>query len=447
MKEYDFEKIVIKSLISNESVRNKVLPFLKDEWFGFDIENKIIVQKIIDYNTKFSAMPNVLELKRMVTEESTLKALEEIVSINDEEVQTEYILQEIEEFVRRKLLYNAANDMHEHCAGKKHEGSFADIVADAETFSFDTNIGLSFFEEPQVLFEDIITHEKVYPSGVKAIDDMIGGGFHEKSLNLIMAPTNIGKTLMLCSFTTNLILAGHPVLYITFEDSEKKIAQRIAQNLYDVTQEQLKSMTREAYGSRFTKALTKIGHNKLVIREYAEGSMNALGLKALIKELKDKKDFVPEALVIDYIGCMIPNGRISINTNDNTKLLLVSGQVRSIGMELGIPVISASQTNRGGYQSADIGLDDVADSFGQTMKADAVFGVMQSPELKEAEMYSVKLLKTRYGNKRGQAITIGVDIEKQRIFDLIGYKNESSSQDVMDMTTNKAVDDVVNDFA
>jgi hypothetical protein len=123
-------------------------------------------------------------------------------------------------------------------------------------------------------------------------------------------------------------------------------------------------------------------------------------------------------LVIDYIGCIIPNGRPNVNENDNSKLREICAQVRSIGMEMDIPVLSAAQSNRGGYSKGEIGLDDAADSFGQTMKADVIFGVTQSPELKEGNMYLVKLLKTRYGQPKCPLATIGVDIGKQRIFDL-----------------------------
>lgn len=448
MKAFDFEKVIIKALITNEAVRTKVLPFLKEEWFGFNVDAKDIARKIIAYNSEYAEMPNTLEIERMITNESTSKTFKEILDIPDANVSTPYIINEIEEFVKKKLLNNVAEKIHKFCQDETSENNFADEAAEAQAFSFDTNIGLSFFEEPQLLFEDIISNEKVFSTGLKSLDDLIGGGLHEKSLNLFMAPTNIGKTLSLCSITTNLIINGHCVLYVTFEDSEKKIAQRIAQNLYDLTQTQLKSLTRQAYGNIYKKALGKVGHNKLVIKEYEEGTLNAIGLKALLKELEEKKGFVPEAIVIDYIGCMIPNGKVSINTNDNTILKLVSGQVRSVGMIKGIPILSAMQTNRGGYQSQDLGLDDAADSFGQTMKADAIFGIMQSPEMKEAAMYSVKLLKTRYGNKRGNTVTIGVDVEKQRLFDLVGYKtqNVSSPSDIIADQADAAMTSVVNDF-
>lgn len=248
--------------------------------------------------------------------------------------------------------------------------------------------------------------------------------------------TNIGKTLIMCALTTNFVMHGYRVLYVTFEDSENKIATRIAQNMFDITQQQYKVMSRDDFAKAFTKAKSIAGGDKLVIKEYPEGTVNALQIEALIKDLKDKKKFVPDVLVVDYIGCMIPNGKPNPNLNSNSLLTLAAQQIRALGMKYGFPVISASQTNRGGYNTAEISLSDAADSFGQNMKADAVFAVTQTPEMKDQGMYNVQLLKTRYGNQRGQFVTIGVDVEKQRIFDL----NSSASiaartQNVVDNVT------------
>lgn len=249
-----------------------------------------------------------------------------------------------------------------------------------------------------------------------------------------MSSTNVGKTLIMCSLTTNFVMHGYRVLYVTFEDSENKIATRIAQNMFDITQQQYKVMSREDFAKAFMKAKSVAGGDKLVIKEYPEGTVNALQIEALIKDLKDKKKFVPDVLVVDYIGCMIPNGKVNLNNmNSNTQLTLAAQQIRALGMKYGFPVISASQTNRGGHNTAEISLSDAADSFGQNMKADAVFAVTQTPEMKDQGMYNVQLLKTRYGNQRGQFVTIGVDVEKQRIFDLnSGASVASRTQNIID---------------
>ena len=250
--------------------------------------------------------------------------------------------------------------------------------------------------------------------------------------------TNIGKTLIMCSLTTNFVMHGYRVLYVTFEDSENKIATRIAQNMFDITQQQYKVMSREDFAKAFKRAKSVAGGDKLVIKEYPEGTVNALQIEALIKDLKDKKKFVPDVLVVDYIGCMIPNGKVNLNNmNSNTQLTLAAQQIRALGMKYGFPVISASQTNRGGHNNAEISLSDAADSFGQNMKADAVFAITQTPEMKDQKMYTVQLLKTRYGNQRGQIVTIGVDVEKQKIYDLnSGASVQARTQNVVDNTEN-----------
>lgn len=434
MKEKDFEKIIIKSLYSNTDVCSKVLPELKSNWF-YNVDYKWIAEHILNFNTKYSRMPTKLETQRLINDENVLSSFNECMELNDSDVSTDYILGEIEEFVRKKMMYNTSEAIQRYVAvGQQYNGSFADALADAESFSFDTSIGFNFFGDPQRLYEDANTKEKIYKCGVKVIDDMIGGGFHEKSLNLFMSATNVGKTLTMCSLATNFVLNGYNVLYVTFEDSENKIATRIAQNMFDLTQTQYKAMSREEFAKAFKNAEKICGGEHLRIKEYPEGTVNAMLLKSLLKDLNEKQKFKPDILFIDYIGCMIPNGKPNPNMNTNTLLLNVAMQVRAIGMEYGIPVISASQTNRGGYGAAEIGLNDAADSFGQNMKADAVFGITQSIEFKDQGMYSIQLLKTRYGNQKGLIATLGVDIEKQRIFDLNNTNHQQSQLNVFDAT-------------
>lgn len=417
MTDNEFEQIIIKTLYANPNVSGKIVPELTTDWFT-NTDHKYIIDAIIDYNTKYSAMPNVIEVKRMLKDERTVNEFDNCMRIADADVNTPYIQEEIQEFIRKRLGSRVCMAYTEFCSTGKAKGSFADEMAYAESFTFDNKVGFSFFEEPEVIFNGIITNEKLYPTGCKSLDEMARGGLHEKSLTLFLAPTNIGKTLIMCSVTSSLILAGKKVLYISFEDSELKIGQRIMQNIFDITQFELHSLNKDSYKRLWLKKAAPLGHDKLVIKEYSEGVINALALKELIRELREKRGFVPDVLVIDYVKCMIPNGRLNPNENDNSKLRDICAQVRSIGMEMGIPVVSGAQANRGGYGKAEINLDDIADSYGSAMKADLIFGVTQPPDLKEANMYTVKLLKTRYGQPKSSVVTIGVDIEKQRIYDL-----------------------------
>lgn len=447
MTDNEFEQVIIKTLYANPDVSSKVVPELDNSWF-INTDHKYIVDAIIDYNTKYSEMPNVIEVKRLLKDERTVNEFEKCLQIADSDVNTPYILDEIQNFVRKRLGSRVCMAYTEYCSSGKAKGSFADDMAYAESFSFDTKVGFSFFEEPEMIFNNIITKEAVLPTGCKSLDEMIGGGLHPKSISEILASTNVGKTLIMCSITSALVLGGWKVLYISFEDSELKIGQRIMQNIFDVTQTELRSLNKEAYAKLWKRKTVGIGHNKLVIKEYSEGCINALALKALIQELKEKRGFVPDVLVIDYIGCMIPNGKPNPSENDNSKLREICAQVRSIGMEMNIPVLTAAQSNRGGYGKAELGLDDTADSFGQTMKADVIFGITQTPELKEANMYTVKLLKTRYGQPKSLVVTIGVDTEKQRIYDLKSFDSKPNASNIpgQDVVNEKINESDLNNF-
>lgn len=269
---------------------------------------------------------------------------------------------------------------------------------------------------------------------------MLMGGLHESSLNLIMSSTNVGKTLIMCSLATNFIQNGYKVLYVTFEDSENRIATRIAQNMFDVTQMQFKSMTHNDFANAYRVMKTKykgMCADSLIVKAFPESSTNALALKSLLKDLKDKNKFVPDIMFVDYIGCMIPNGRINSNVNEASILRTVSQQVRAVAQEWCLPIVSASQTNRGGYNAAEVGLNDIADSFGVTQKADAIISVTQTPDMKEQGLYQLKLLKTRYGNNKEQVATIGVNIEKQRIYDLYNNAAQQNTTNIFTATKSK----------
>ena len=292
-------------------------------------------------------------------------------------------------------------------------------------------------DEPERIYQEVIKNEKVVGTGLKALDELLKGGFHEKSLTLLLSPTNIGKTLWMCALAKNMLQAGYNVLYITFEDSENKIGQRITQNLFDLSRDDLKAMSLQDYQKCWNKYRSSIKAN-LYIKEFPEMATNALTIHAFIKELKERKGFTPDIVFVDYIGCMIPNGRDNPNMNSNTRLLTIASQVRAISMVEGFPIVSGAQVNRGGFDSAHIGLNDAADSFGQTMKADAILAITQSKELLDNGYYDVEISKTRFGNNKGEHRTIRVSIDKQRIMDVEDYDPTTPAASFQDIMLNAA---------
>lgn len=342
---------------------------------------------------------------------------------------------EIEKFVKLKKLWAVATSIIQYCKTPdsiKQQCSFSEVITDAEAYTFDDSIGFSYMDEPERIYQEIIKNEKVVGTGLKALDDLLKGGLHEKSLTLLLSPTNVGKTLWMCALAKNMLQAGYNVLYVTFEDSENKIGQRITQNLFDLSRDELKAMSLQDYQKCWDTYRKTIKSN-LYIKEFPEMATNALNIHAFIKELKERKNFVPDVMFVDYIGCMIPNGRENPNMNSNTRLLTIASQVRSISMVETFPIVSGAQVNRGGYDSANIGLNDAADSFGQTMKADAILAITQSKELLDNGYYDVEIAKTRFGNNKGEHKTIRVSIDKQRIMDIEGYTSDANTSAMSDI--------------
>lgn len=187
MTQNDFEKVIIKALYSNANVCSKVLPELKEKWFS-DIDCRIISRNIIDFNTKYGRMPNVIETSRMISDETVHSTFKKCISLPDEEVNTDFLLNDIQDFVRKKMAYNVSEEIVKWSIQNINpNGSFADALSDAETFTFDTSIGFDFFADPRRLYEDANTKERIFKTGVKILDDMLMGGLHENSLNLILS--------------------------------------------------------------------------------------------------------------------------------------------------------------------------------------------------------------------------------------------------------------------
>ena len=424
MVNVQFPHLILKAIYSNSNVRNRVIPYLSADWFRENQNISSIVSKILEYMEKFGQFPTVIESRMMLrTDQGMLEEFDAAIAIPDDEANTEFMLQDIQEFIRKKLLYEATVKIQEslfsnHEPDQQEEGSFAQMVADAEAFTFDTDIGFDLVDDLDEVYEEMIQAVNIIPTGIKEFDNLMNGGIPDKVMIGILAGTNVGKTLMMSCMASNIMARGKNVLYITFEDSKTKIATRMMQNLCDISQEQLKMLNRNSFVALKNK-MKAMSATHLKIVELEEAAVNTMRVRTLLKDLKEKKKFEPDIIFLDYVGCMIPNGRPNPNLNTNTILQKVVAEWRgSICMKLGIPTVTGFQVNRGGADSASVGLTDIADSFGSTTKVDAMFATTQDQTMLENGMYKLKVAKTRLKNNKNTEVMIGVCIDKQQIYDL-----------------------------
>lgn len=422
MVNVQFPHLILKTLYANSMVRERVTPFLSESWFRENQNISTIVSKLIEYMEKWGKFPSVIESRTMFRNDlSVLEEFDAAMEIPEEETKSDSILDDIEDFIRKKLMYDVTLKVQEYLFSRKElppEESFSQMMSDAESFSFDMDVGFDLVDDLDKVYEEMVKSINIIPTGIHEIDNLMLGGIPDKVMIGILAPTNVGKTLMMCAMASNILAKGHNVLYITFEDSKTKIATRMMQNLCDIGQEQLRMLNKNSFVALKEK-MRQMSSRHLKIVEMEEGATNTMKIKSVLKDLKEKKKFVPEIIFLDMVGCVMPNGRPNPNLNSNTIMQKVVAEWRgAICMKMGIPTVTGLQVNRGGYGSATVDLNDIADSYGSTTKLDAVFAATQDQAMLENEMYKIKVAKTRIKNNKGTEVMIGVCIEKQQIYDL-----------------------------
>jgi archaellum biogenesis ATPase FlaH len=435
-------------IITDIDIRERVVPFLDIEIFD-KIEHKKLIQGIQSFEQRYDSFPTVKDLNLYIKDVSILESLKESMSIEENEYKDEFLMGEIEDFFKAKLMYNNATEIVQSIKENNISilSSMPDKIRETMSFGFDTTIGLDYSNDCERMYDHLHSEDSVVSTGIRYLDRMIKGGFHEKSLTLFLAETNMGKSLIKCGLAVNALLQNKNVLYVTLEMSEDKISERVTANLFDVDLDDLIKISKDKFIERFKDVNNRV-KSKLFIKEYPTRCCNTNHIRNLLKELELKKKFKPDIVFVDYLGIMLPNSPRR-EGNTNTELKIVSEELRGLAVEKGIPIVSALQTNRNGFASASLDLTDVADSIGTTTTGDIIIGVTQTEELRTEGVYNFMILKNRYGLNKVKCF-VGVDYPKMRIEDAPNYENDNGSKsaldDASDMLKNAIKDNKSNGF-
>jgi len=412
----EYEKYLLKLMFVDKEAREKIYPFLDPKYFEDEFEHQRIIKQYINHRTEYGDYPTPREFINSIVNESTAETFKSIMDYDLSNISDEFVKDQASEFFKQKMILHHAMDMIESI--KEHGADSVQEVPDemrsSLSFSFDTNIGLDFFDAEARLYDSLHETDSVIATNIDSLNKMIKGGFHEKTLSLLIGGTNVGKTLAMCSFAADAVLNNKNVLYVTMEMSENKISERIMANLFDVNINELNQLSKEKFSSHYSKMKDNI-KGRFLVKEFPTRGANTNSIRNLIKELRIKKGFVPDIVFVDYIGIMLTNSKFA-DGNTNTMYKIISEEMRGLSVETGIPIVSANQANRGGLNVSDLDLTDVADSIGQTMTADIIIGIMQTEEMNEQGLYSLKILKNRFGGKFSRTL-VSVDYNKMRLVD------------------------------
>jgi archaellum biogenesis ATPase FlaH len=355
-------------------------------------------------------------------------ALREIKTNSAEKSDIQWLIDKTEKFCQEKAVYNAVLGAISILDGKdkaNDKGAIPKILSDALSVSFDNSVGHDYLENSDDRYAFYHRHEERIPFDLEFFNKITKGGLPNKTLNIALAGTGVGKSLFMCHVGAACLVQGKNVLYITMEMAEEKIAERIDANLLNVTVDELSQLSKEMFDKRITKLREKTT-GKLIVKEYPTASASATHFRTLLNELNLKKGFKPDIIFIDYLNiCCSSRLKAGTNVNSYTYVKAIAEELRGLAVEFGLPIVSATQTTRSGYTSSDPGLEDTSESFGLPATADLMFALISSEELEEMGQIMVKQLKNRYNDPTYyKRFTLGIDRAKMRLFDI-----EQSGQD------------------
>ena len=433
----NLNKTILRSLLTNESYLRKVIPFLKPNYFEGPL--KVIFKQIGTFVDRHNTLPTLeafrIDLEQdehmsddMFTEISAM--LPEIFSPTD--VDEDFLLEKTEKWCQERALHIGIMKSIDILDGKDDKltkNAIPDILSEALSVAFDSNVGHDYIDNAEERFDFYNRKEERIPFDLHYLNEITKGGLPDKTLNIALAGTGVGKSLFMCHVAASSMLQGKNVLYITLEMAEERIAERIDANLLDIPIDQLDKMSKPMFTQKVDNLKTKtVG--KLIVKEYPTGSAHVGHFRALLKELKLKRSFEPDIIFIDYLNICASSRMKSMGgaINSYTYVKAIAEELRGLAVEFNVPLVSATQTTRSGYGSSDPGLEDTSESFGLPATADLMFALISNEEMEKAGHISIKQLKNRYNDPgKHKRFVVGIDRSKMRLYDV-----GESSQNVID---------------
>ena len=436
---------ILSHLIHNEEFCRRVVPYLRKDYF--EGSNKIVFDLIVKFVAQHNKLPTdrVLELelgKISAPDDVMLGATNVINEIKTKsEVDTDYLITEAEKWCRDRAVYNAIMESIQIIDGKdkqRSEGSIPEILSDALGVSFDQAIGHDYIDNSDERFEFYNKTENRIPFDLDYFNKITKGGLPNKTLNIALAGTGVGKSLFMCHCAASVLEQGKNVLYITMEMAEERIAERIDANLMDLPIQQLESLPKNVFDTKIGK-IAKGTIGKLIVKEYPTGAAHTGHFRALLNELKLKKNFTPDIIYVDYLNiCASSRMRgLGGSINSYSYIKAIAEEMRGLAVEFNVPIVSATQTTRSGFSNTDVGLEDTSESFGLPATADLMFAIISTEELEELGQLLVKQLKNRYNDPtKYRRFVVGVDRSRMKLYDV----EESAQSDIMsDMVPDKPI--------
>ena len=446
------EEVALSKLILDEGYCRKVMPFIKKEYFDAH-RNTVLFETLVDYVNSFDTTPEPTALKievekrRDITDD-IFKEIESFLdNLDRDQYNDDWLVDTTEKWCKERAIYLALMESVQIADGQdktRTKDAIPSIMSEALGVCFDDHVGHDYIKDANDRYDFYHKKEEKVPFDLEHFNKITKGGLPNKTLNIALAGTGVGKSLFMCHVASSMLLQGRNVLYITMEMAEEKIAERIDANLLDIPIQQLNSplLTKEKYTSKLLE-LTKKTQGKLVIKEYPTASAHVGHFKALLNELGLKKGFSPDIIFIDYLNICASARYKGTIVNSYTYVKAIAEELRGLAVESNVPIVSATQTTRSGYGNSEVDLTDTSESFGLPATADLMFALISSDELESLNQIMIMQLKNRYNDPTVyKKFVVGIDRAKMRLYDC----EQSAQDDIIDAGDIQPVTETKNKF-
>ena len=430
------ELSILRNLLFNEQFYRKVVPFVKPEYFE-DHHERIIYEEVWNFASNYDTVPTSevliinLQDRKDITEESYSLAVQTLKTFEDVPIEHNWLLDTTEKWCKDRAIYLALLESIKIADGGEQEVSkdaIPSILQEALAISFDEHVGHDYVDNVQERYDYYQMKEYKTPFDIEKFNIVTKGGLSNKTLNIALAGTGVGKSLFMCHMAAAALQQGKNVLYITMEMSEEKIAERIDANLLNVNIKDIGQIPEQIFTQR-VKEIGRKTQGRLIIKEYPTASAHSGHFKALLSELSLKKYFKPDIIFVDYLNICASSRYKGHIVNSYTYVKAIAEELRGLAVENDLPVVSATQTTRSGFGNSDVDLPDTSESFGLPATADFMFALISTEELEQSGRIMVKQLKNRYNDLTYyRRFTVGIDRPKMKLYNV----EDSDADNILD---------------
>lgn len=407
-----------------ENVQINLIEFMLSDKLTFDRCQNIVLPEHFEDRLR----PTIRFIKTYVNEYGMLPIPEvvnattgkDFVLIPDAPQHSKWFLETIERFVQRQTVQAIILDGPDILkdSGKAAGAIIEQRIRDANAISLVTNLGTSFFDDIQGRIERRCEKSKMISTGWVDLDEKLNGGVAPGSLNIFLGKSGSGKSLFLQNVALNWVFAGMNVVYVSLELSEDLINQR-----FDAMVTGMGTRAVDFDPAKTAAAITLEAERRppgdLRVIRMPEAGTTANTIRAYIREYEIQAGRKVDALVIDYLDLVYPNNDALDVANAFVKDKYVAEEMRSIGADFDIPVMSAAQMNRSAHQTEEYDHSHTAGGISKINTADNIFAIETSKAKKEKGIYELQYLKTRTSDATGRKSTLSYNVRSMRISDAI----------------------------